>query len=112
MAKIKSETIALVALKKAEAYKAEHMAFADNEEAIIRSNAETRLESAKNRCQALITESEAESKNSNKMEGIRRHEEKIGAAEALLITGHNKTNIVISGKQGNDLMGYYTNALD
>ena len=87
LAKLRAETKALVEVKQAEAYKAEAEAEADNEAAIIRDNAQTRLDTARARCAALIKEADAETRNANNMEGIRRHAEKIGAAEALLITG-------------------------
>jgi hypothetical protein len=42
---------------------------------------------AKDRCSALIKEAEAEAKMSNNMEGMRRHDEKVGAAEVLRQSG-------------------------
>lgn len=84
MAEVRAEKIALMELKKAEAYVAEVRTEADNQASIIRHNANTRLQVAKDRCSALIKEAEAEAKMSNNMEGMRRHEEKIGAAEVLV----------------------------
>jgi hypothetical protein len=50
---------------------------------VIRSQAEARLAVAENRCQALGKEAEAESSNSQHMEGMRRHTEKLKMAGSL-----------------------------
>ena len=55
---------------------------------------------ARDRCSALVLEAEAEAKMSNKMEGLRRHDEKMGAANVLIQTGERKNKVVISGKEG------------
>ena len=43
----------------------------------MRSNAAARLEVAKNKSSALIKEANSETANSSKMEGMRRHTEKM-----------------------------------
>jgi hypothetical protein len=50
---------------------------ADTEVAVIRSQAQTRLEVAQKRSKALIKEADSELNNSNNMEGMRRHVEKL-----------------------------------
>ena len=49
----------------------------------MRSNAAARLEVAKNKSSALIKEANSESSNSAKMEGMRRHTEKMRLAGSL-----------------------------
>jgi hypothetical protein len=58
----------------------------------------------------LIKEAEAESANSNKMEGMRRHTEKMSLANAY---DNNKSNLkmVVAGKNGQDILDYYINSI-
>jgi hypothetical protein len=63
--------------KEAEAYKLEQETLANTEVEVLRSQAQTRLDVAKNRSQALIKEADAELAHSNSMEGMRRHTEKM-----------------------------------
>jgi hypothetical protein len=62
-------------------------------------NAHTRLEVAKTRSAALIKEANAEGANSSKMEGMRRHEEKMEAAK-VLNSSSQALKVVIAGKNG------------
>lgn len=66
---------------------------------------------AQSRSTALIKESQAESSNSNKMDGMRRHDEKMLAANVLK-TSAEDSKIVVSGKNGEKLINYYVNTLD
>jgi len=72
---------------------------ADNYAVIIRENAEARLKTAQFKSQALIKEASAEEKMAEKLEGMRRHEEKMKLATALKKLS-TKGNMVLSGKSG------------
>lgn len=72
---------------------------ADNQAAILRIEAEARLSVAKDKSQALMKESAAESAQANAMEGTRRHDEKLHMTSALkdvAARGH----MVVSNKGG------------
>ena len=80
---VRAEAQATKVLKEAEAYKIKQETLADTSVAIIKSEAEARLEVAQSKSQALIKEADAELGNSNNMEGMRRHVEKIAMNKAL-----------------------------
>ena len=66
---------------------------------------------AKSRSQALIKEADAELANSNSMEGMRRHTEKMEmntALEKLAKRGH----MVVSGANGMKVLDFYNEALE
>ena len=61
--------------------------------------------------QAQIKEASAEIQQSSNMESMRKHDEKIESCkslEHLARSGH----MVISGKNGQDMLNYYNNALE
>lgn len=85
--------------KESEAYKLEQETIADTAVAVLKSQAQTRLDVAKDTSQALIKEADAESANSNSMEGMRRHTEKMEMNKALEKIA-KKGHMVVSGKNG------------
>ena len=58
-----------------------------------------------------MIEADAEAKNSSNMEGHRRHVEKMAMSDAL-VTLAEQGHIVVSGKTGQDVLNYYTGALE
>ena len=78
---------------------------------MIRTEAEARLEVAKNRSLALIKESDSELNNSNNMEGMRRHTEKLHMNKALGKLA-KKGHMIVSGGNGDKVLNYYNEALD
>jgi len=98
-------------MKEAEAYKEKCHIQADIEAQIIRENANTRLEVAKNKSQALIKEAQAEEKASAPMEGMRRHTEKMKLAEGLKNLA-SKGHMIVSDKNGQQVLDYYNQTLD
>jgi len=93
-------------LKEAEAYKVKCFIEAENKAKIIRSNAEARLEVAKNKSEALIKEATAEEKGAASMENIRRHTEKMKLSESLQ-TLAKQGNMIVSGENGQKVLDYY-----
>ena len=73
LAKMRAEAEAIEATSKADAYMLQQKQIADTKATKIRLNAETRLAVAQSRSTALMKEADAESGNSNNMEGMRRH---------------------------------------
>jgi len=96
-ARAKSEATAI--LKKAEAYRDAHHIATETKVQIITSEAEARLSVAENKCQALSKEADAEMANSNNMEGMRRHTEKLKMADSLKAISESG-HMIISGKNG------------
>lgn len=72
------------------------------------STAEANLEIAQNRSQALMTEASAEANYTNYLQGKRIHEEKMALLNSLKDT---KAKIVVSGKNGQELLDFYSNTL-
>jgi len=83
LCKARAKADSIKVLQEAEAYCVKQHAIADNKAQILRSNAATRLEVAKNKSSALIKEANAETNNSSKMEGMRRHKEKMMLASSF-----------------------------
>jgi hypothetical protein len=83
LAELRANAFKTKVTKEAEAYKIKCMIEADQKAAIIRENAQARLEVAKNKSEALIKEASAEEKSSANMEGLRRHAEKMKLAGSL-----------------------------
>jgi len=54
----------------------------------------------------LIKEAVAESSNSNNMEGMRKHTEKIRLAGSLIDVAYGG-KMVIAGKTGQDVLGFF-----
>jgi type IV secretory pathway ATPase VirB11/archaellum biosynthesis ATPase len=84
---------------------------ADIEASIIRSNAQARLNVAKNKSEALIKEANAEEKAASSLESVRRFNEKMKLAaglESLAKKGH----MVISGENGKQVLDYFNSAID
>ena len=110
LAQIRAEKIQTETIKQAESYKAEQEALADNESKIIKEQAQTRLQVAKLKCEALIKESQAETTNSEHMQGMRSHTEKMALQDELeQLTSNGK--VVLSGQQGEKILDYYTNTI-
>ena len=78
---------------------------------MIKSEAEARLDVAKNRSSALIKEADSELNNSNNMEGMRRHTEKMHMNKALAKLA-KKGHMIVSGQNGDKVLNYYNEALD
>lgn len=111
LAQIRAEAFKTKVLQEAEAYRTAITIQADKDANIIRQNAAARLQVAQNKSKALITEANAEEKCSGNMEGMRRFSEKLKMANGLkkLATqGH----MVISGKQGEQVLDFYSATLD
>jgi hypothetical protein len=83
----------------------------DEEVVIIKTEADARLEVAKNRSAALIKEADAELNNSNNMEGMRRHTEKMEMNRALKKLA-KKGHMVVSGDNGDKVLNFYNDTLD
>ena len=98
-------------LKAAEAYKEQHHIHTDTQVQIIKSNAEARLAVAESKCEALTKEANAESQNSEQMEGLRKHNEKLKMAKTLKAMAHNG-HMIVSGKNGQDVLNFYNETLD
>jgi hypothetical protein len=111
IAEMRAQAVATTVLKKAEAYEQQQHLIADNRVAIIKKNAEARLEVAKSKSQALIKEAEAESQNSNNLDSVRKFTEKARMQEALAELAR-VGKVVISGKSGQDLLGFFTKAVE
>ena len=111
LAEARSEAFKTKVMKEAEAYKEKCHIQADIEAQIIRENANTRLEVAKNKSQALIKEAQAEEKASAPMEGMRRHTEKMKLAEGLKNLA-SKGHMIVSDKNGQQVLDYYNQTLD
>ena len=111
LADLRSRAKAKKVLKEAEAHKMEQQDLADTEAAIIRLNAQARLDVAKNRTAALIKESVAETAQSNNLEPKRRHDEKLHMVDALTSVAENG-QMVVSNKNGQSVLNFYNNALD
>lgn len=77
----------------------------------MRSNAAARLEVAKNKSSALIKEANSESSNSAKMEGMRRHTEKMRLAGSLQDVSFNG-KMVVAGKNGEAVLDFYKDTLN
>ena len=110
MAKSRAQANATKVLQEAEAYKLKQHTIADNEASIMRSNAQTRLDVAKNKSQALIKESKAESQNSNNMEPMRIHTEKMKLAGAMQEAAW-KGKMVVAGKNGGEVLNFFKDTL-
>lgn len=63
----------MVIIKESDAYKMQQEIIADTEAQIIRENAQSRLEVAKQKSAALIKEADAESSNADHMQPQRKH---------------------------------------
>ena len=83
LAEARAQSIATTCLKEAEAYQEKHHIYTDTKVAIIKSEADARLAVAENKAQALTKEAEAEEANSDSMEGLRKHDEKMKMAGSL-----------------------------
>ncbi len=77
LAEIRSKKKETVLNKEAEAYDVQQRSLADDEVEVIRQNANTRLEIAANKGQALGKEADSELQQSNNLEPMRRHMEKM-----------------------------------
>jgi hypothetical protein len=111
LAERKARSIATEVLKKAEAYKEQHHIQTDNKVEVIKSSAEARLAVAESRSLALTKEADAESANSSHMEGMRRHDEKLKMAKSLKAMSE-KGHMIVSGKNGQDVLNFYNETLD
>ena len=99
LAECRSKAKATMILKEAEAYDKQQRLLADQEANIIKLNANTRLEVAESKGQALEKEANAEMEQSDAMEPMRRHLEKMKLNSSLgnlAAKGH----MVVSGKNG------------
>ena len=105
---MRAEAEAIKVKNKSEAYKVSQEMIADTQARKIRDNAESRLAVAQARSAALIKESTAESSNSNKMEGMRRHIEKMALTSGYAESSKDM-RMVITGKQGEDFLKYFVN---
>ena len=95
----------------ADSYSAMTKVLAENQAKIVRISADARLESAKNSSQAQLTVARAEGQAQAYLEGQRKHAEameKVGVLEQMA----RNVRMVISGKNGQDLIGYFRKALD
>jgi hypothetical protein len=111
LAEIRSKKKATTLLKEAEAYDAQQRTLADAEVQIIKANAAARLEIASNKSQALEREAEAELNQSGNMEPMRRHTEKMELNHALQRLAENG-NMIVSGKNGQNVLDFYNGAID
>ena len=84
---------------------------ADNEAAVIRSEATARLAVAKDRTSALIKESDAEVKQANNMEGMRRHKEKMLLVEGMEKMA-SKQKMIVAGNNGQKVLEFYNSTVD
>ena len=73
LAEMRSKAKATNVLKEAEAYETMQMIQADQEVAIIKANAQARLNVAQSKCQALEKEADAEMDQCENLEAMRRH---------------------------------------
>ena len=74
-------------------------------------SAENRLQVAKLKTQALILEADAEGAQANNLEAKRKHEQKMKLSEEMAnLVGTNK--IILSGKQGEELLNYFKDTTD
>jgi hypothetical protein len=111
LAVLRSNAFKTKVLMEAEAYKVKCMIEADQKAAIIKENAQSRLEVAKDKSQALIKEAVAEEKAQSSMEGIRRHNEKMALADSLQNLAA-KGHMVVSGENGQKFLNFYNETLD
>lgn len=66
---------------------------------------------AENECAAYTKEATAESANADFMEGERRHNEKMKMANSLKVMAE-KGHMIVSGKNGQDLLNFYNDTLE
>lgn len=59
----------------------------------------------------MTKEAEAESSNSEHMEGMRRHDEKLKMAKSLQAMSESG-HMIVSGKNGQDVLNFYNDTLD
>jgi hypothetical protein len=111
LAKVRAEAYQTKVIKEAEAYKTQQELLADNNAKIMSENADSRLAVAKDKSQALIKEAGAEERSSTAMEGMRRHEEKMKLADSMQELA-SKGHMIVSGKNGQQVLDYYNNTLD
>jgi len=110
LAKLRSQAIATKEVKRAEAYRDRAHKQADNEAAIIQNEAETRLGVSKNRSQALIKEATSEIANSNKIDPLRRFDEKMGLARSLAGVS-SRGKMVVAGNNGQQVLNFYADTM-
>lgn len=95
----KAKMQALRITKNAEAYKKKVEIQAEIEAQIIQDNANARLEVAKNKSAAMITENEAEMENQEAMAGERAQKQRMKMLDSLKGMGYN-SKVVLAGNTG------------
>ena len=84
---------------------------ADAEVDVIKANASARLDIAENKSKALEKEALAELQQSDNMEPMRRHMEKMKLNTSLQVLAE-KGNMVVSGKNGQQVLDFYNGTID
>ena len=72
----------------------------------MRQEAQARLDVAKDKTEALITEAKAESAHTDKFEGLRKFEQRMKLQSALQQLASNG-KVILAGKNGQDVLNYY-----
>ena len=113
-AELKANALATKKLAEASAYKLEKEEQAGNIAEQIRSNADARLNAARDTSQAQITENSAESKYSNMQEGARRHKEKLQLADNMARLAREGKFVVSanSNQEGGGVLNFYSDTID
>lgn len=108
LAEMRATAKAKQILADAEAYENKMKQEADHEAALIIETAQAQLEVAQNRSQAYKIESGAEANFANNLQGKRVHVEKMQLMDSLKDT---KAQFVVSGKNGQQLLDFYSKTL-
>jgi glycerate-2-kinase len=111
LAESRSKKKATIQLKEAEAYDVQQRTLAEAEVEIIKANAKARLEVAENKCKAWEKEADAELEQSENIEPMRRHMEKMKLNESLKVFG-NQGHMVVSGKNGQNVLDFYNKTIE
>lgn len=98
-------------LKEAEAYNVQQRSLADAEVEVIKENAKARLEINQNKSKALEEEADAELAQSNNLEPMRRHMEKMKLNKSLQILAE-KGHMIVSGKNGQQVLDFYNGTIE
>lgn len=94
----------------ADSYSAKTKVLAENDSKVIRINADGRLESAKNTSSAQTMIARAEGQAQSYLEPQRKHEEAMEKVSVLERMARN-ARMVISGKNGEDILSFFRKAL-
>lgn len=95
---------------KAKAYSKKKEIEADVMAELMEIEAKARLDAARMKKDALIKEAQAEGSVAAKLEGKRRHEERLLKTQMLISLAKN-ARLVVSGENGQKILDFFRNAL-